>query len=52
MRPVAEAIRARHPNINIIICADADPVGQSAAQEAAEAVNGAWITPQHDVSET
>lgn len=52
MRPVAEAIRAKHPTISIIICADADPVGQSAAQEAAEAVNGAWITPQHDVSET
>ncbi|MDY0185564.1 MAG: toprim domain-containing protein [Desulfuromonadaceae bacterium] len=45
LRPVAEAIQAQHPQTTIIICADADPVGMAAAQEAAESVNGFWVAP-------
>ncbi len=52
LRPVAEAIRNHHPQTTIIICADADPVGMAAAQDAAESVAGHWIAPDDHQKET
>jgi putative DNA primase/helicase len=46
LKPVALAILEKFPLITIVVCGDADPVGQAKAQEAAEAVNGAAIVPQ------
>lgn len=51
LKPVALALRARHPKIHILICADADPVGRAAATEAATAVDGSWIEPDFSESE-
>ena len=45
MKPVAEAIRRQHPSTSIVICADNDPVGLAAAQDAADAVNGYFVAP-------
>lgn len=45
LKPVALALREKYPTARIIICADADPVGRSAAADAAEAVNGTWTEP-------
>jgi phage/plasmid primase-like uncharacterized protein len=47
LQPVAEALRAKHPNVDIIICADYDDsgVGQAKAQEAAEAVGARVVLP-------
>ena len=52
LRPVACALAAKYPRARIIICADADPVGRKAAQEAAAAVGGTWIEPDFSESET
>ena len=51
LRSVAEAIRERHPNAAIIICADNDHtrennVGVEKAKEAAQAVGGIAIIPE------
>ena len=47
LRPVAEGLRAKHPEVRIIICGDNDAsgVGQSAAREAAQAVGGTVAIP-------
>lgn len=52
LKPVALALRTKYPKVQIIICADADPVGRSAATEAAEAVNGSWIEPDFSEKES
>lgn len=41
----AKFVRARMPEVNIIICADVDKVGIEKAEKAAEAVNGAVVFP-------
>lgn len=51
LRAVAEAIRERHPNAAIIICADNDHtrennVGVEKAKEAAQAVGGIAVIPE------
>lgn len=51
LRSVAEAIRERHPNAAIIICADNDHtrennVGVEKAKEAAQAVGGIAVIPE------
>lgn len=48
LRPVAEALRAKHPEVQIIICGDNDAsgTGQRAALEAAQAVGGAVAIPK------
>ena len=51
LKPVALALRGKYPKVNILICADADPVGRAAAIEAATAVNGSWIEPDFSESE-
>jgi len=51
LKPVALALRTKYPKIQIIVCADADPVGRAAAAEAATAINGAWIEPDFSESE-
>ena len=51
LKPVTLALRAKYPKIQIIVCADADPVGRAAAAEAAAAVNGTWIEPDFTESE-
>lgn len=45
LKPVALALREKYPAMLLLICADADPVGRTKAQEAAEAVDGAVIEP-------
>lgn len=45
LKAVAVALHEKFPATNIILCADADPVGLSKAQEAAEAVGGIVISP-------
>ena len=51
LKPVALALRGNYPTIQLIICADADPVGRAAAQEAASAVQGHWLEPDFSESE-
>ena len=46
LQPVAVAIRHKFPLTNIIIAADADPVGIRSAQAAAEAVKGSVVIPE------
>ena len=48
LRPVAEGLRAKHPNVQIIICGDNDAsgVGQRAALETAQTVGGAVAIPK------
>lgn len=45
LRPVAEALHAKHPGCRLVICADDDPAGEHGATEAAEAVGGIIIKP-------
>lgn len=45
LRPVALVLRSKYPKAQIIVCADADPVGRAAAAEAAAAVAGSVIEP-------
>jgi len=42
---VSVSLREKFPGVKLILCADADPVGMAKAQEAAEAVDGAVISP-------
>jgi len=51
LKPVALELREKYPTVQIIICADADPVGRTAAAEAANAVNGTWTEPDFSESE-
>lgn len=46
LMPVARALRRKFPRLRFVICADADPVGQAKAWEAAGAVGGAVATPR------
>lgn len=43
--PVAKQIRARRPQIRIIICADDDEIGIAEAEKAAKAVGGKVVCP-------
>ncbi len=45
LRPVAVVLRSKYPEAQIIICADADPAGRTAAADAAAAVAGSVIEP-------
>lgn len=51
--PVAEMIRRKYPDVNIIICGDNDKsgVGQQTAQQAAEATNSKFIIPAFNPGE-
>lgn len=51
LKPVAVALRKKYPTITMVVCADADDAGRSAAQEAAKAVNGSWIAPDFSEKE-
>jgi putative DNA primase/helicase len=48
LRPVAEAIRQRHPDAEIVICADDDKnnVGLTKAKAAAQAIDGLVAVPE------
>lgn len=46
LMPVARVLRRKFPRLRFIIAADADPVGQAKAWEAAGAVGGAVATPR------
>lgn len=48
LKPVAQTLRTKFPEIKLIICADNDPsgVGQTKAAEAAQAVGGVVIVPK------
>lgn len=48
LKPVAQTLRDKLPEIKLIICADNDPsgVGQANAAEAAQAVDGVVIVPK------
>jgi putative DNA primase/helicase len=46
LEPVAITLRAKFPNLPIILCADDDPVGLNNATAAAHAVDGHIVTPQ------
>lgn len=45
LAPVAKQIRARRPQIRIIMCADDDEVGIAEAEKAAKAVGGEVVRP-------
>ncbi|MBW2185878.1 MAG: toprim domain-containing protein [Deltaproteobacteria bacterium] len=51
LKPVALTLRKKYPTITMVICADADDAGRSAAKEAATAVNGTWIEPDFSEKE-
>jgi putative DNA primase/helicase len=46
LKPVALALRAKFPEVRIMICADDDEAGLKAAQEAAAAVGGFIVRPE------
>ena len=52
LKSVALALNDKYPQVQIVICADADPVGRAAAEDAAAAVNGTWLKPDFSESET
>lgn len=45
LKPVSLALRAKYPAIQIVICADADNAGRTAAALSAAAVNGFVVEP-------
>ncbi len=45
LKPVALALKGKYPQVQIVICADADPVGRAAAIDAANTVGGTWLEP-------
>ena len=51
LQPVALELKRNYPNVQILVCSDADPVGRAAASEAAAAVGGAWLEPDFSESE-
>ena len=48
LKPVSGAIRSRHPNGKIILCADNDPIGIEKATVAAFSCNGLYIAPPNE----
>jgi putative DNA primase/helicase len=42
---VALALHEKYPQVKILICADADPVGMAKAEQAADLVGGLVIAP-------
>jgi len=48
MKAVALALRKKFPKIQLLLCADADPVGREKAQAAADAVGGTMIEPDFE----
>lgn len=53
LEPVAQALRAKHPDAKIIICGDADKsgIGQTKAHEAAKSVGGSVALPTFTTEE-
>ena len=45
LKPVALTLHKKYPTTTMVICADADSAGRSAAKEAASAINGTWVEP-------
>ena len=52
LKPVALVLRQKYPTITMVVCADADEAGRSAARSAATAINGTWIEPDFSEKET
>lgn len=52
LKPVALTLRAKYPVIQIVICADADDAGRTAAAQAAAAVNGLVVEPEFNEKES
>lgn len=46
LKAVATEVRSRFPGIDLIVAADADPVGMEKAKAAAIAANAKWIWPR------
>lgn len=51
LRPVALALRSKYPAVQMVVCADADNAGRTAAAQAAAAVNGLVIEPEFNPGE-